>query len=193
MNDYLDLEKLKTIWRKFLDVKIKELRDTKNITPTFHIVSGCEKADIVMGIAPEMMGSEDTKDALAQLIRKAVADVKAQAVMSITDTFQADFRGRNEEVSRECSRRMVREGITVSQAAELGWCRKREALVATIESPILFQMFFQYYRRNDKGNVLLEERGEHDDMKVGRGRFSGYFSALTPKEILRQAEEADRK
>jgi hypothetical protein len=186
----MDLQQLYKFADAMLDKWSQTLVNTQSMTPVFHIVSGDpEKNDIILAAPGDIMNSPQAKHAMGGEIRKMIPQVRGVAVLTLMDTWQAVFSG-SEEQQIKVGRWMHQNHISVTEAYELGLVKRREALIMTVESPLGLYTVVQFYKRDEKEKVVLEERKSHTDIKAGQANFSGFFSkAKTVDELVEEAKE----
>ncbi len=167
-------DELKALARRQLEFGIEELRETGELVQKFTLVKRGGRLDIIF-VEGAVTNDAGAKEALAMTLRKRVAPEGIEAVLMLSDVFWGTMRSREAELLRRSL------DLNVEESAAMGLCDKHEAVMVTLESPILNQVLRQEYRREGDGTVivLVGELFIRDDtspdMKVRGGRFTGFF------------------
>ena len=136
----------------------------------FHLVKADGGLDIVF-IEGDLINQPTAKEIMAREIRRRAAAGELQAVVLLSDVFVGRMSEQNEQIRR-------RLGLNVEQSAELGLCKRQEAVMVSLDSPFYRRIVTQDYTRRGR-EIELGERKEMDDTKPGSrasGRFMSFFN-----------------
>lgn len=141
-----------------------------SLSHQFHLL--CQDHEEIVVAEGKVTNDPQAKYQFGRALRARVARGDVLAVLMLSDTYYS----RDMTPERERMRRGF--GMSLKQAADAGLCTVVEAVVVSVESPILLWMGMRAYRRVEgpegKGTVI-EWTGEMDVMtnSQGEGNLKG--------------------
>jgi hypothetical protein len=172
----MTIEELKKFAAVALEHAVQILVDTGDLPHMLQLVRRSGVIEIIVSL-PDITNSEQNKYGLSQMLRARMAEHgDVEAVIMVSDVFWAYFTTEQEKIKRAFR-------LTVEQAAGAGLCERLEAVMVTLESPILYQMAKQKYIRGaDKRTITLDGEPEVVDdtgsTPDGIAQFTGRFTNL---------------
>lgn len=143
----MTIEELKAIAQKALDYGIECIRDDGELHMMFHLIGRDGGREMVV-CADDITNSEEAKAAFARKLKERVRERGVEAVIMVSDTYICDSM----TLAQDAIRREFR--MTIEDCWKAGIIPKREAVSATLESPIYQQIARQEYRRADGGRAV---------------------------------------
>jgi hypothetical protein len=163
----MTIEELKTLSAHALDHAVGVLTSTGDLSQMFHLIRRSGAHEII-GVAGEITNSERAKGGLSAMLQDRIAACgDVEAVIMVSDVFYADISPEKAKVKELL-------GLNIEQAEAAGLCTKAEAVIVTLESPILQQLTRQMYERGPDGKVTLKGAPVITDNTIG-GKFAGRF------------------
>ncbi len=142
----MTIAELKAFAARRLDDAIEDIRKTGELRQVFYLVKRGGGMDTYL-LAADVTNDEDAKRQFGQQLKARVAAGDIEAVVHVSDSFLAEIEPEKNAVRKAL-------GLTIKQAADAGLCTAREAVLCIVESPILYQVASQEYRRGG-GRVEL--------------------------------------
>jgi hypothetical protein len=172
----MTIEELKETAARALQFAIERLQERGDLAHMLHLVRRSGGIEII-GSTAEVTNSEKSKGELAKILRERMAVLgDVEAVIMISDVFWAELTPAQEKMMRVF-------GFNVEQAAAAGLCEKFEAIMVTLESPILYQMAKQKYTHSADGRAIMLDGAPEITDDTGNTprnftRFTGRFTHL---------------
>lgn len=146
----MQLEDLKKLARRALDIIERELRDTLAAGPLLGLVVGDELRLIAIPGAQEAMESGDAKELLFGFIRYLARQQKADAVVIGTDSWLA-LPTPLGELNMEHYSDEIDKGF--ARLLSLGWVTRAEALQVVVQDEHHCVLASAIYRRRQDGEI----------------------------------------
>jgi Icc-related predicted phosphoesterase len=171
----MTIEELKALAQRVMDTGIEQIRETGSLMQKFILAKRDGGLDYMV-IGGDITNSESAKSALSQEIKKRIATGDVQAVIHLSDTWFAKITPENQRIKEKLH-------MNVEEAAAFGLCEKAEAVMVTLESPILNLIMQQAYERDGNKVTLVGSVVTADDtdgtFRSDPARFTGLFHAAS--------------
>jgi len=168
----MTVEQLKSLAQGTLEFGTETIRKTGELCQQFTLAKRDGGLELIV-IDGRITNDENAKSALGRMIHARVDAGEIEAVIMVSDTWIAEISPGNNAIKK-------RLRMTVSEAAAFGLCKKVEAVVCVLESPILQWLAQQPYDREGTKITLRGAPIIQDDTtgkwKHERARFSGFFA-----------------
>jgi hypothetical protein len=178
-NGEVTTDELRDLAHKTLEFGVECLRSGE-LLQTVHLVKN-EGRDVIV-IDPRISNDHESKRVLTQALKvRLQADPNIEAVLMLSDSYVT-------ELTSEEALMRARLHMTPSEMSEMGFGRRREAIMVLLESPMYKQWLQQEYKRvklqGDNGadtivligKPVVRVEGEHGVM-VG-GLFNNLFEPV---------------
>ena len=135
---------------------------------TMYVIS--DEAIAMVALPPMGSNSPGMKQAAADFAKKLVEERNAVAVIAISDTRIAQQKVKDMETA------LLIAQMSIPEAEAAGLVIKREAIYCKIETRSQGRMAMcQFYRRENEGNIVLEELKIMPNDFKSMGRISDFF------------------
>jgi hypothetical protein len=170
----MEIDRLKWFLHETLTHAVETLCQTGQCPNVFHLFKSAGGVELCV-LSSEVTASQEAKSVLARDLRARIDRGEIIAVVHVSDTTWTEMTPAQNEVRKSFD-------LTLGQAADAGLCQQWEAVIATLQTPIIEVIEMQRYSRDDPSDQrritvgeLMREDGQHTARLIPGGRFTGLF------------------
>lgn len=182
----LEMNELVTFAWGLLAGARETMNEDGDIPMTFVLLTKDGTIEHVSTADSRVINSPTHKDLIALAVRERCKQIKAGAVLMLSDTFMGKMTTKSgaSPAERKAAIELAElvHSIGTEEAERRGIIKRREAIVCQINLPRETKQIFWFYRREGDRAAgterIIWEETEEMDADFASGRLSGYFDHL---------------